>query len=62
MASHAVVSLSNQNLALSQTMSSVAKKAGQSFGKLRVKAGQVEADGEPKLTPSAQPKLDTALE
>ena len=60
--SHTVFVLSNQNLALSQTISKLAKKSEKSFVRLREKAGLADLEGGDKMTATESPQIDQRLE
>ena len=59
--SHIVLPLSNSNLALSQTLSKLAKKTGKLLARLRLKEGLADSD-EIKLVPTKKPNLDSSFE
>jgi len=60
--SHLTINISNQNLALSQKLSKVAKKAVKVFNRLRSKKGLVDLDETSKLVPRASPILQSNFE
>ena len=59
--SHVVLPLSNSNLALSQTLSKLAKKTGKLLARLRLKESLADTE-DLKLVPASLPNLDSSFE